>query len=80
MSLKLEQLEDLIREKIENEKWTHGKLSDYLNQNYPGQRGFSIRSISRFCSDKDIHRTARLKKNELDPIVGEAIDKVSCVT
>jgi hypothetical protein len=80
MSVKLEQLEDFIRERIEEDKWTHGKLRDYLLQNYPGQRGFSVRSIQRFCSDNNIHRTTRMERRNLDAVVGEAIDKVSHIS
>jgi len=69
-------LEDLIREKIEVERWTHEKLSHYLNQTYPQQKGFSIRSIQRFCSDNGIHKTSRLSKDNLDAAVEVAIKRV----
>lgn len=82
LKMPCEELEDFIREKVEKEKWTYRKLSLYLQQVYPSERGFSIRSLERFCSLKDIHRTQRLTGSELDNAVSEAIGKVSiwCLT
>ena len=72
----MEELEGFIRDKIEKEHWTHEKLSRHLQQTYPGERGFSIRSIQRFCAMKDIHKTDRLTTGELDDIVAEASSMV----
>ena len=76
MAIKLSDLEDLVRERIEVERWTHKKLSLYLNQMYPQQKGFSLRSIQRFCAEKDIHKSTRLDTNSLDEVVEDAIKKV----
>ena len=35
---------------------------------YSNTRGFSIRTIKRFCADKNIHRTSRLNEDELDEV------------
>ena len=72
----LEGLEDFIREKVEKERWTHTQLSIHLQQAYPGQRGFSVRSLERFCGAAGIHKTARLSEHELDKAVADAIAKV----
>lgn len=50
----LEQMEDLVREKVEEEKMTHAKLSAFLRDLYPGESGFSVRSLERFCSLKGL--------------------------
>ena len=73
----LEELEDLIREKVETERWTHRRLSAYLQHMYRGQRGFSVRSLERFCSAKGIHKTSRLSAQEVDTAVSDSIAKVS---
>ena len=73
----LEELEDFIREKIETERWTHRRLSAYLQQVYCGGRGFSVRSLQRFCSAKGIHKTSRLSAQEIDTAVSDSIAKVS---
>lgn len=76
MAVHLEILSDFIREKIVNDKWTHHQLSSYLQQIFPGRKGYSIRSIQRFCSDHNIHKTSRLNSSELDSVVLGAICKV----
>ena len=78
--MNLDDMEDFIREKVMKDKWTHRELSDHLKQTYPSQKGFSIRSLERFCSSKDIHKTARIKENDLDIVVEDAIDKVRAAT
>lgn len=72
----LEEIEDFIREKVERNKWTHVRLSRHLQELYPGMRGFSIRSLERFCSNKGIHKTSRLSAGQIDEVVGEAVAKV----
>ena len=72
----LEGLEDLIREKVEQDRWSHAQLSDFLKQSYPGVQGFSIRSIQRFCQEKNIHKTARVTDQELDEAVSDAVSRV----
>ncbi len=69
-------LEPLIKEKIDNELWTHVELSAFLNNRYPGRKGFSVRSLERFCSAKRIHRTGRVGTECLDVAVSDAIAKV----
>jgi len=72
----LEELKDLVREKVEVERWTQAKLSSYLQQLYPGSRGFGVRSLERFCSAKGIHKTSRLCEQKVDTAVSDAIAKV----
>lgn len=72
----LHSLEDIVRDKVENEQWTHARLSTYLQQLYPGERGFSVRSLVRFCQEKVIHKTPRLSGQELEELVADNVDKV----
>ena len=72
----LDDLEDFIRNKIEKERWTHSRLSDWLQQAYPGEKGLSVRSVRRFCSEKDTHKTSRISGDSLNCVVTEAISKV----
>ena len=72
----LEGLAGLIREKIEEDRWSHAQLSDFLKLSYPGVQGFSIRSLQRFCQEKNIHKTSRVTDQELDEAVSNAVSKV----
>ena len=72
----LDELEDFLRTKIEKERWTHPKLSAYLQGLYPGRRGFGVRSLENFCRAKNIHKTSRLNTSEIDTVVSGAVAKV----
>ena len=66
----LEGLEDLIREKVEQDRWSHAQFSNFLKQ------GFSIRSLQRFCQEKNIHKSSRVTDQELDEAVSDAVSRV----
>lgn len=66
----------LEEDMIEKEHWTHAQLSSCLMAEHPGERGYSVRSIERICSGKDIHKTTKLCDAEVDDLVTEAIAKV----
>jgi len=53
--------EDFIREKVEQEQWTHYQVSSFLKASHPGQRGMSVRSVQRFCSENNIKKTSNKK-------------------
>lgn len=72
----LDGLEDYIRNLIEREHMTLPQLSFHLQELYPGVRGFSIRSLERFCSENNIHKTARLSAQQVDNAVSSAITQV----
>lgn len=72
----LDFFEGYIRDKIVKERWTHVKLSVHLQRLYPTMKGLSVRSLQRFCQEKDIHKTSRLKSTEVDAAVADAIAKV----
>lgn len=71
----LDDLEDFVRKKVKA-KWTHKQLSEHLQKKFPGVRGFSVRSIERFCSQQSIHKTARIDDSTLDQAVACAVEKV----
>ena len=75
----LEEFEDFVREKVEKERWTHKQISGFLQGKHPGKRGFSVRSVERFCSNKDIHKTLRIDDKTLDDVLSTATDMVSIV-
>ena len=72
----LDLLEDFIKEKIEKEHFTYLKLSRELQQRFPGRRGFSVRSLERFCSRKGIKKISVVSDQSLDEVVLEAVAKV----
>ena len=73
----LEQYEDFVRKKIEMEKCTHKQLSDELQTAFPGKRGFSVRSVKRFCNEKSVRKTCNINDQELDEVVSSAVLQVS---
>ena len=73
----LEDQEAFIRSKIEDERWTHKQVNDYLKEHFPGRRGYSVRSVERFCGDKDIHKTSRISDQQLDEAVSTATRMVN---
>ena len=73
----LEEYEDYVREKVVTEKYSHRQLSDELQRAFPDERGFSVRSVKRFCSEKGIKKTCDVDDQELDEVVSSAVLQVS---
>ena len=59
----LADLESFVRGKIKEEKWTRHRLSEYLMRRYSNTRGFSIRTLKRFCADKNIPYSQKLSRD-----------------
>ena len=56
---------------------THREISEVLRSLYPGQKGFSLRSVERFCSQHDMpRRTSRLAPCDLNRVVATAVSQV----
>ena len=72
----LDDHEDYIRRRVVDEHATHRQISEELRGLYPGRRGYSIRSIERFCHDNAIHKTSRLSEAAVEEAVAEAVAKV----
>lgn len=72
----LDDHEDYIRRRVEIDHANHRQLSEDLKATFPGEKGFSIRSIERFCHEKGIHKTSRLSDEAVEQVVSEAVAKV----
>ena len=72
----LDDFEGYIRNKVEQDHLTHREISERLEAKFPGVRGFSIRSVGRFCQEKRIHKTSRLSQAEVEQVVAEGVAKV----
>ena len=73
----LEEYEDFVREKVAIEKYTHKQLSYELQRAFPDEKGFSVRSVKRFCSEKGIRKTCDIDDQELDEVISSAVLQVS---
>ena len=72
----LEDVKDFVREKVKS-KCTHKQLSNHLKEVFPGQRGFIVRSIERFCAEKGITKMAAIDDEDLDSTISEAVSLYS---
>ncbi len=71
--------EALVRNLIETRRLTHTEVAEELKLRYPStDKGISVRSVQRFCSAHNIHRTSRLQEQEVDRLVSINAMKVSC--
>ena len=48
-------------------------ISECLQAAYPNNRGFSARSVRRYCV---LHRISKLSDSEVDDIIGDAVKEV----
>ena len=67
----------VVARKVNDERKTHRQISDELKQQYPGVRGLSSRSVTRFCDVHDIHRNSKLTAGDLDRVVASSIAMVT---
>ena len=72
----MEAYEDFIREKVEKERWTHQRVASYLQQANPAERGLSLRTVERFCTEKGISKLTPIPDDHLDRVVATSISKV----
>ena len=56
---------------------THAQIAVELQARYPGERGFSERSVRRFCASHGITSSSGLSDLHLDKVVASGIAKVS---
>ena len=68
----LEQFEDDIGRRV-NRGDMHTEVSRYLQDMSPGGRGFSVRSVRRFCASRGIHYGSDLSERELDTVVSRCV-------
>ena len=72
----LDNFEEFVKEKVEIYKCTHQQVSDELKSLFPGERGFSLRSVERFCCEKGIKKTTEIDDQQLDDVISEAVRQV----
>ena len=70
-------LKTFITKKIVEESLTHEQLSTLLQEMFPNARGFSIRSLQRYCSKEEIHKTSRLNNADLNEAVLTSVMEVN---
>ena len=59
-----------------SKKKTYEEISHILQQQNPGKRGYSIKTIKRFCQKHGI--STRVSQNHVKHIVQEAVGEVCC--
>ena len=68
--------EDEVRYFIENLDFTHREVSAEMKERFPGLKGLSTRSVTRFCHQHDIHKITRISNDCLDEYIANAITSV----
>ena len=56
-------------------KYTLSDVSNLLQRKYPNVKGFSLRSVQRFCQDNNLS-SRKITNFGLNNVVAEAIEKV----
>ena len=67
---------NFVRDLFLRRKKTHAEISNILKQKYPGEKGFSERTVRRFCLNNNIVRN-RITTDELEGHVRTAVKQVS---
>ena len=68
-----------VRDLFLRRKKTHAEISNILKQMNPGEKGFSERTVRRFCLNNNIVRN-RITTDELEEHVRTAVKQVSSGT
>ena len=68
--------EAMVRQMDSVEGRTHQEVSEELQIQYPDVKGLSSRSVRRFCTNSDIHRTSRLEAQQLSRVVASGVSRV----
>lgn len=68
-------LDTVIRERVRN-GYSHEEIASELQMSYPTVDGLSKRSVTRYCSQNNIHYASRLRREELDDVVEQAVYRV----
>ena len=73
-------IEAFIKHRVETQFKSHKDVSEELKRLYPGMgRGVSYMSVRRFCTEHNIHKTARITDHCLDRLVSQNFLKVSLI-
>ena len=71
---------NFVRDLFLRRKKTRAEISNILKQKYPGKKGFSERTVRRFCLNNNIVRINRITTDELQGHVRTAVKQVSSGT
>ena len=69
-------IEAFIKQRVETQFKSHKDVSEELKRLYPG---VSYMSVRRFCTEHNIHKTARITDHCLDRLVSQNVLKVSII-
>ena len=67
---------DYVKDLIVNKKKTHSEVSLILQEAYPEKKGFSVRSVRRFCYENDIHSQQHVSNDDLEQCARTVVAKV----
>ena len=71
----MENVERSLIERFFEEGKTYEQIKNILQDFYPGERGFSVISIKRYCRKHNL--SPRTDEKYIDEIVAEAVDEVN---
>ena len=69
-------LDGFVKKGLLFERKTYEQISEELKGMYPGTRGFSVRSIKRFCLKKGYRKYSCPSDMELDIVVANSVLEV----
>lgn len=61
---------------IQDERRSHGDISQILKRRYPCKKGLSERSVRRFCKEYGITNRSCIDNKSLDKLVHDTVKKV----
>ena len=67
---------EFVKDLVVTQRKTHSEVSLLLKEAYPDRRGFSLRSVRRFCLKNGIHAQNRLSNDELEQCTKEVVARV----
>ena len=65
-----------LQELIETRKTSYQEASDLLSCLFSGKRGFSAKTVRRFCADNNIRSRSLLDDYEIDRLICVNVSKV----
>ena len=74
-NIKMDNIERSLIERFFVEGKTYEPVKNILQDSYPGERGFSVNSIKRYCRKHNL--SPRIEEKYIDEIVAEAVDEVN---
>ena len=65
-----------VRNLLQDQNYTMEERAKLLQENFPGVRGCSLRSVQRFCQEHNIKKRTKISDEQLDNVVAEAVAEV----